>query len=96
MVETTPGGEIIRKSSKVFVEEDKLTVEIAGKPLSFVMNSGSISREAYVDLIRPGQPPERIWHLDERPHRVSRAEYYRVFGDQIAREVVQQINSSRP
>ncbi|MFZ0639304.1 MAG: hypothetical protein WAM59_06375 [Candidatus Acidiferrales bacterium] len=87
-------GQIIRKSSKVFVEEDsKVTVEIAGKPLTFVMNSGFISHDAYIDLIRPGQPPERIWHLDERPHRVSRGQYYRIFRDEIAQQVVRQIRS---
>jgi len=33
-----------------------------------------------VDLLRPGQAPERIWYLDGNPRRVSKAEYDRVFG----------------
>ncbi len=33
-----------------------------------------------VDLLRPGQAPERIWYLGGDPRRVSKAEYERVFG----------------
>jgi hypothetical protein len=32
-----------------------------------------------VQLVRPGGPPEDVWHLDGRPKVVSRREYRRVF-----------------
>ncbi|MGC1106367.1 MAG: hypothetical protein WA876_07500 [Candidatus Acidiferrales bacterium] len=93
----TLAGEVIRKSPTDYVEKDNTaTIEVDGEPLTFVMNSGFVTRRGYIDLIRPGQPPERIWRWNEDPHFVSRAEYYRLFGDQIAREVVQQISSSQP
>jgi hypothetical protein len=64
-----------------FAEKDaKVSVTLDGKPLTFVMNSGYISHEAYIDLSRPGQPNERIWYLDGRTHRISRAEYEHIFG----------------
>jgi hypothetical protein len=65
-----------------FTENDaKVSVTLDGKPLTFVMNSGYISHQAYIDLSRPGQPTERIWSLDGRTHRVSGAEYERIFGN---------------
>ncbi len=73
-------GEIVSESPTVSVEKDaKVTIELGGKQVTFVMNSGFITHKAYIDLIRPGQPPERIWSLDEDGHRVSRAEYERTF-----------------
>jgi hypothetical protein len=78
----TVGGDVIRESPTNYVENNSTaTIELGGKLLTFILNSGFISHEAYIDLIRPGQPPERIWHLDEHMHRVSRAEYYKVFGN---------------
>lgn len=74
-------GEVLRKSPTDYVENDsKMTVTVSGQQMTFVMNSGYISHEAFVDLIRPGHPAERIWDFNERPHRVSRAEYDRLFG----------------
>jgi hypothetical protein len=32
-----------------------------------------------VDVVRPGRSPEAIWHLDERPRRVSKTEYQIAF-----------------
>jgi hypothetical protein len=51
-----------------------------GKPVTIVF-SGETSpqRPLSVDLIRPGQAPQRIWSFDGRPHRVSRVEYERAF-----------------
>jgi hypothetical protein len=78
----TLAGEIVSESPTNPVEKDsKVMIEVDGNQVTFVMNSGYVSQEAYIDLIRPGQPPERIWHLDEHPHRVSRAEYYKIFGN---------------
>jgi hypothetical protein len=64
-----------------FAEKDaRVRVTLDGKPLTFVMNSGYISHEAYIDLSRPGQPNERIWYLDGRTHRISGAKYKHIFG----------------
>ncbi len=74
-------GEVVDTSPTEYVEKDsRVTIELDGQQLTFVMNSGFISRHAYVDLIRAGRPPERIWQLDQRGHRVSRAEYRAIFG----------------
>jgi hypothetical protein len=76
----TVAGEIVEQSPSISVEKDsRVTIELDGKQLTFVMNSGFISGKAYIDLIREGQPPDRIWYLDERSNRVSRAEYKKIF-----------------
>jgi len=76
-------GDIVSESSTVSVEKDsKVTIEVGGNQLTLVMNSGFISHKAYIDLARPGQPPERIWHLDGNAHRVNRADYRRIFETQ--------------
>jgi hypothetical protein len=77
----TVAGEIVSQSTTESTEKDsKVTLELGGQQLTFVMNSGFISREAYVDLIRPGRPAERIWYLDEDSHRVTKADYDKIFG----------------
>ncbi len=82
----TVGGEVVTESPTVSIEKTaKVMIELGGKPLTFVMSSGFITHEAYIDLIRPGQPPERIWSLDEHSHRVSRAEYEHIFGSHWGR-----------
>jgi hypothetical protein len=76
----TLGGEVIRESPTAYIERDsKAVVKLVGKPFTFTMNSGFITHQAYIDLARPGQAPQRIWHLNEQPHRVSKAEYERTF-----------------
>ena len=67
------GGEVAE-------EDAKLTIQLDGKPLAFAMNSGFISRKAYIDLHRPGYEPERIWYLDEQSRRINAATYKRIFG----------------
>ncbi len=82
-------GEIVTKPLNITVEEDsKVTVEIGGEQLTFVMNSGFISHHAYVDLIRPGQLPKRIWYLDGAPHRISGSEYNRIFAYQLVQKAL--------
>lgn len=77
----TIAGDIVRRSPTNYLEKDaELTIELYGERLEFVMNSGLISKYAYVDLRRPDQPQERIWQLDERPHRVSMVEDGEIFG----------------
>jgi len=77
----TIAGEVARQSPTDYNETDtKITIELEGKQLTFTMNSGFISHEAYVELRRPGeQKPQRIWSLDEKPHRVSKREYEAAF-----------------
>ena len=48
------------------------------------MNSGFITHQAFIDLIRAGEAPQRIWYLDQRTHRVSRAEYEKTFSSKRA------------
>jgi hypothetical protein len=78
----TVGGEVVRESSTDYTEKHaEATIELEGKPLKFRMNSGFISHEAFIDLLRPGHAPERIWHLNENPERVNKATYKRIFGN---------------
>ncbi|HEX5425294.1 MAG TPA: hypothetical protein VFW94_17225 [Candidatus Acidoferrales bacterium] len=77
----TAAGEVLRRSPTDYVEKDaKVTLSLDGEEMTFVMNSGYISYQASVDLLRPGKPAERIWQFNERPHMISRAEYQRLFG----------------
>ena|ERR1700735_2339573 len=78
----TVAGDVIRNSPTDYTERDsKVTIELDGKSLTFAMNSGFITREPYIDLQRTGQAPERIWHPDEKAHRVSKSEYEHIFGN---------------
>jgi len=74
-------GEVMRDPlTTAYVERDaKVLIELNGNSVTFVMNSGFISREAYIDLLRSGQPSERIWYWDGRTHKVSKTEYKRIF-----------------
>ncbi len=93
----TIGGEVVRESPTLYVEKDsRVTIQVAGQNLTFIMNSGFISHHAYVDLIRLGQPRERIWQQDESPHVVSGATYDRIFAGELGKELVQGTNSSLP
>lgn len=77
----TAAGEVLSTSPTDYVEKDaKVTLSLDGEEMTFVMNSGYISYQASVDLLRPGKPAERIWQFNERPHMISRAEYQRLFG----------------
>ena len=40
-----------------------------------------LAPEAYFDLLRSGQCPQRILGFDVEPHRVSRTEYEKIFGN---------------
>ena len=79
----TAAGQVLRRSPTDYVENDaKVTLTVSGKEMTFVMNSGYITHQAFVDLIRPGHAAQRIWQFDERPHRVSKSEYEKIFGKQ--------------
>jgi hypothetical protein len=74
------GGKVEQLSARDYREEDaKVTLELDGKPVTLVMNSGFISHHAYIDLLRSGHAAERIWALDAEPHRVSATVYKRIF-----------------
>ena len=76
------GGWSRRMVDVVSPESDaKITMEIAGKQLSLLAHSGAKDHEAYIDVTRPGQPPDRMWHLNERSQRVSKATYNQIFGN---------------
>ncbi len=69
-------GEVVHTPPADNIERDaKVTIDLGGTPLTFVMNSGFVSRNAYIDLERPGRAPQRIWSLDEQPRRVNEIEY---------------------
>ncbi|MGC2169845.1 MAG: hypothetical protein WA623_00505 [Candidatus Sulfotelmatobacter sp.] len=79
------GGEVGRESSTGYTEKDgEAAIDLGGKPLTFRMNSGFISHEAFIDLLRAGHAPERIWDLNENPERVNKATYKRIFGNGAA------------
>jgi hypothetical protein len=60
-------GPVVSNLPNVAIEKNaEVTVELGGKPMTFIMNSGYDSHEAFIDLSRPGKAPERIWHLSER------------------------------
>jgi hypothetical protein len=65
-------------------EDARVVIQVNGKPTTLVMSSGFITHEAFIDVIRPGETSQRIWHLDERAHRVSRAEYQKTFSSRRA------------
>ena len=81
-------GKVGRDALGIYAEKDaKVVVQVNGKPTTLVMNSGFITHEAFIDLIRPGEAPQRTWYLDQRTHRVSRAEYERTFGSKRSRKI---------
>jgi hypothetical protein len=74
------GGQVEQKSPHEYVENDgKVTIELGGEPLTLVMNSGFVSRHAYIDLLRPGHASERVWDLNENSRRVDDATYRQIF-----------------
>lgn len=90
-------GELVGKSPTTYVEKDsKVTIEVDGKQLTFLMNSDPIGHEAHIDLINGGQLPQRIWQLDEGIRWVSRAEYNRIFAYQLTQEIIKGSISTRP
>lgn len=55
-------------------------VTLNGQPVSFIFLGETFPQMPIaVDLVRSGQSPQTIWTFDGRPHRVSKAEYERVF-----------------
>lgn len=79
----TIAGEIVNGTTPVEKDSD-VTIQLDGQRLMFAMNSGFLSEQAYIDVTKAGGHPERIWHLDKRTHRVSRAEFREVFAKKEA------------
>lgn len=63
----------------------KYELTLNGQPMTIVFHGATWPAVPLsVELIRSGQKPHAIWSLDERPHRVSRSEYERLFAKQNA------------
>jgi hypothetical protein len=76
------GGWSRRMLDLVSSENDtKITMEIDGKQLAVLAHSGERDHEAYIDVTRPGRPPDRAWQLNEGFQRVNKATYKQIFGD---------------
>ena len=58
----------------------RFPISLKGRPITLVMDNGYLGSYLSIEVERPGQPAERVFYLNQRPHRVSRAEYERVFG----------------
>ena len=54
----------------------EFTVELS-KQISLLVKG---SNPVFVDVLRSGQAPERIWYHEQRTRRVSKSEYEQVFG----------------
>ncbi|HKV04443.1 MAG TPA: hypothetical protein VJO53_04965 [Candidatus Acidoferrales bacterium] len=61
----------------------KYELVLNGQPLTILFSGETWPpKPLSVDLVRAGQPPQRIWEFDGRPHRVSKAEYEHTFQKQ--------------
>ncbi len=57
-------------------------VTLGGQSVSFIFSGETFPQMPIsVDLVRSGQSPQTIWSFDGRPHRVSKTEYERIFGN---------------
>jgi hypothetical protein len=60
----------------------QFSVELS-KQVTLLVKQGNVYRSPYdsstIDLLRPGQPPEKLWHVDGNPRWVSKNEYERTF-----------------
>jgi hypothetical protein len=63
-----------RQSYPIMLGGQPVTIESTGRTAA--------SDDLQVDLVRQGQPPEPIWHLNELPRIVDRSEYERLFPHQ--------------
>lgn len=54
-------------------------IALNGNTLTLEVN-GHFNSDLSIEVIRRGQAPEKIWHLNESPRFVSRVEYEQVFG----------------
>jgi hypothetical protein len=56
----------------------RFEIQIGSQPIAFIVQYDSLSH-ASVSIERANHAPQQIWALDEPPHRVSAAEYRRLF-----------------
>jgi hypothetical protein len=74
-------GKVGTNALHTYVEEDaRVVIQLNSKPTTLVMNSGFITHQALIDLIRPGEASKRIWYLNQRTHRVTRDDYRHTLG----------------
>jgi hypothetical protein len=55
-------------------------VKLGSGPLKVIANSDQSKGQLSIDLLRPGQSPERVWELDGRTRKITEAEYNEIFG----------------
>jgi hypothetical protein len=62
-------------------DDGNVVVTLAGKQVTLVSrSSGKWGLDVSIDLLRPGQAPERLWNGGDRRQRVSKTQYYQTFG----------------
>jgi hypothetical protein len=70
-------------SWRSFTKGQRYDLTVNGQPMTLIFTglpSPNTPQPPYsLDLIRPGQSPQRIWYFDGRPHRVTKTEYYAAF-----------------
>jgi hypothetical protein len=67
------------RSSILGGEQHRYRIQLSRSTLALDVR-GHFDRDLSIDVLRPGQARETIWHLSERPRWVSKAEYQEVFG----------------
>jgi hypothetical protein len=56
-------------------DELQFPLELGGKSLALVVKRQRKGEDISINLVRSDIPVERIWHLDQGPHIVTKAEY---------------------
>lgn len=59
--------------------ETTFQLQLDGIQPSLIVNRKNQGRNITIDLVRPNQVPEQLWHLDRQPRSVTRAEYNEIF-----------------
>jgi len=65
-------------SKRGYLPYGETLIDLGGKQVTLV-RTGVEDKEIAVEILRPGQPPQRIWYLNERVHWISKAEFDAVF-----------------
>jgi hypothetical protein len=72
-----------REGLSGFDAENKYSLEIGGQPMTLNVKTVRLADELSIELHQPDHPPRQIYYLDQRSHRVSSAEYFRLFGTKL-------------
>lgn len=58
----------------------RFDLRLAGQPITLIFHGRTYpERPLFLEVVRPGQAAQTIWTFDEQPHRVSKAEYEKIF-----------------